>query len=198
MERELKLSLFVATSLILILLAFFFDSQIISLIKDFSLPLINPLAIFFAAKSGLILFFIITLLFLLIKKQNRTALLFALTVVISTTFSYLIKYLIMRPRPFLTLSLTPLLIKTSPSFPSTHATVAASSILFLKNLNQKTKTLLYLLIAITTISVFYTQIHYLSDILFGAFLGISISYLILINKNRILKLVPKKLRIYLP
>lgn len=85
-----------------------------------------------------------------------------------------LKELVMRPRPFVThTDLTPLLDPGDRwSFPSGHAlsSFAAATALFF--FHKKTGLLAYLLAACITFSRLYASVHYPTDVLAGAVLGI--------------------------
>ena len=85
-----------------------------------------------------------------------------------------LKELVMRPRPFVThTDLTPLLDPGDRwSFPSGHAlsSFAAATALFF--FHKKTGLLAYLLAACIAFSRLYASVHYPTDILAGAVLGI--------------------------
>ena len=85
-----------------------------------------------------------------------------------------LKELVMRPRPFVThTDLTPLLDPGDRwSFPSGHAlsSFAAATALFF--FHKKTGLLAYLLAVCITFSRLYASVHYPTDVLAGAVLGI--------------------------
>lgn len=90
-----------------------------------------------------------------------------------------IKELVMRPRPFVTHSdLTPLLDPGDPwSFPSGHAlsSFAAATALFC--FHKKTGVLAFILAALIAFSRLYASVHYPTDVLAGAVIGIVLGIL---------------------
>lgn len=99
-----------------------------------------------------------------------------LTVGGSVGFTFLAKIFFDRPRP-----MNALLIETSASFPSAHATVAVSFYgfilyLLLKKMNKKRDQILValfglILILLIGFSRLYLGVHYLSDVLAGFLIG---------------------------
>ena len=132
---------------------------------------LNPLFVFAGSKAGLVVFLIILSIILYFRKKEKI-LPFWISIFLTIVISTLIKYLIARPRP----SFSPLLIKTSPSFPSTHAAVAAASYFFFRKLKPIPKIAALVLSLIAASTGYYNGVHYLSDIFAGIVLGIIISY----------------------
>ena len=133
---------------------------------------LNPLFVFAGSKVGLVVFLIILSVILYFRKKEKI-LPFWISIFLTAVISTLIKYLVARPRP----SLSPLLIKTSPSFPSTHAAVAAASYFFFRKLKPLPKITVLVLSLIAASTGYYNGVHYLSDIFAGIILGILSSYL---------------------
>lgn len=136
------------------------------------IPFLNPLFVFAGSKTGLVVFLLIFSVILYFRKKEKI-LPFGISIFLTIVTSTLIKYLIARPRP----SFSPLLIKTSPSFPSTHAAVAAASYFFFRKLKTIPKIVALVLSLIVASTGYYNGLHYLSDIFAGMVLGILISYL---------------------
>ncbi len=173
MKNKTKTAFLTLISLIIILFVYFFDNLFLKAIPFIRIQLLSPIITFLGSSPGAIIFLMfLSLLFLYEKKPKLIP--YLITAFAFAFFTALIlKYLIMRPRP----EIIPLIIKSSPSFPSAHALVAASTFFFIKKL--RTKYLAITLAAIVAFSGFYNGVHYLSDIFAGIFLGIIISYLIL-------------------
>lgn len=87
----------------------------------------------------------------------------------------LIKNIVQRPRPFYTIQELSIIIPEPSefSFPSGHASssFAAANGIFLASRNKKAY-VLYTLASLMAISRVYVGVHYLSDVLVGALLGI--------------------------
>ncbi|HOO43760.1 MAG TPA: phosphatase PAP2 family protein, partial [Bacillota bacterium] len=104
------------------------------------------------------------------------------TIFISLAFNSLLKLVIHRPRPFVADStIEPLRLDTAGgySFPSGHTQTAATTF-FSLYYNIKKRWLLIVAIVITilvAISRMYLGVHYLTDVLVGAALGITIAWI---------------------
>jgi undecaprenyl-diphosphatase len=171
MQNKIKTALLI--SIIIIITTFLLDNLLLKAIPHIRIQFLNPIITFLGSSIGAIAFLMfLSLLFLYEKKPK---LIFYLITAFALAFftALILKYIILRPRP----EIIPLIIKTSPSFPSAHALVASSTFFFVKKL--KTKYLAITLTFLTAFSGFYTGVHYLSDIFAGIFLGIIISYLAL-------------------
>lgn len=156
------------------------DSQLLYWLADLQHPLLNKVMIFITTlgNKGYIWFAIIALLFC-IKSQRR----FALFCLAALLFEYalndlIIKSLVMRPRPFFTHDFTLLIhAPTSYSFPSGHSASSFTMAgMFLFN-RCKVRYIILLLASLIAFSRLYLSVHYPSDVLVGALLGLIIAWL---------------------
>lgn len=141
--------------------------------------------------AGLYIFWISVCTILAIfggEKGRNVTLILLIAIIMGYIFSELIKYIVMRPRPYQALTgVNQLAALNTPSFPSGHATqVVISSVILDRKYGY---ILLFLLLAvIVSFSRVYIGVHYPGDVIAGALLGIGISILILHFENDILKL----------
>src|SRR3989338_8850101 len=113
------------------------------------------------------------------RKHLKTAL---LGIIASAAVAYLLKLTVARPRPFESLQINALVQESSKtSFPSGHATTAFALFASInRHFTSKVARYSFLAFAVlVSFSRLYLDVHYLSDVIFGALLGYSISYLIL-------------------
>jgi len=124
---------------------------------------------------------VITLMFILYKKYKTIPLIW-ISLLLSSLIAWLLKVIVKRPRPFT--GITEIILKEGYSFPSGHATVAFAALPFLEESFPRFKWIWLIFIVIIVLLRVYSGIHYLSDVVFGAFLGYSISSLIIwLNKK---------------
>ena len=159
----------------LFLLSLIFDKQILKFIISNRIESLNIFFIYFDKINGLVILSFFFLYFI-IKKEYKTIKPYIINIILVYIVSYIIKFLVHRPRP--SLEFLPLIIKTGYSsvfsFPSGHAIAAFSILPFLKTKNEKiTWFIIALLIALSRL---YLGVHYLSDILAGAFFGLLFAY----------------------
>ncbi len=132
----------------------------------------------FADTITIIILSIISLLTLFLKRKESLYLVG--TIIISTIVNQSLKHLFLRPRP---IDIN-MIIETGYSFPSGHSMASVSFygfiiyLIFISELNSKTKwiinTLLTLLIISICLSRIYLGVHYLSDVIVGALLSLSL------------------------
>lgn len=109
------------------------------------------------------------------KKLGATFYLICISLVLNTTVTLLLKYAILRPRPFLIdTSIIVLSTANSPSFPSGHATTAFL-MFFCAMFYLKQKRVFLVFIFIWAVLISYSRIalgvHYPSDVLGGIVLA---------------------------
>lgn len=155
---------------------------------DFLMPFITSVENFY------IVFLILWLL--MVFSSNYRYRVAGWTIIIGVTFSdilssKILKYIFLRQRPYMVLENVYKLVSSGgPSFPSSHAvnsfTVATLIMLFF---NKPLYTVIAYVVAFLSIfSRVYVGVHYPSDVIFGAVLGVILGYLIFRIVNKLFKL----------
>jgi undecaprenyl-diphosphatase len=119
-------------------------------------------------------FIVLLFCFFFLKKRKSKFLQLILTLFIGYLLIVSLKYLIGRPRPYQTYpEIKRIIEKTDPSFPSMHAFFSLLCFSFIPKDFRKFFYLLaiYLLIIIP-FGLIYTGVHYLSDVVVGAAIGL--------------------------
>ena len=136
-----------------------------------SVKLLDPVFVFLGKEFFILAIAIaITLTFIYFKKRDSIR--FWLSLAVTIAVSYVIKILIQRPRPFLTYTIKPLVEPMFTfSFPSmTTAAIFAMLPFMLKNF-KKERVVWWIIALVIAFSRLYVGVHFLSDIVFGAFAG---------------------------
>ena len=132
------------------------------------------------------LYFLIGVMLLFLKKREYKIL--GIVLLAGLTLSYyvvgVLKVFIARPRPFVALGNVILLgdMSTTPSFPSNHAVGAFMiATLLASQLKKRTlfySVLLYLFAVLVSFSRVYIGVHYPSDVLAGAVIGVVVGLIL--------------------
>ena len=152
-------------------------------------PIINT--IFFVitqmGRASVIVFFSLLFHFFGHKKE---AILIFISLLIGTITIFLLKELISRPRPFLTLpTVIPFINELGTSFPSGHSTrLFVFSAVVTRKLSLCSSAL-YLLSFLVAFSRLYLGIHYPLDVFVGAIVGWTIGKITLRREKRIIDFV---------
>ncbi|MBR9683476.1 phosphatase PAP2 family protein [Candidatus Woesearchaeota archaeon] len=173
MKKKIQGLLLLLVSLVLITITFFLDQILMKAVPYLRLAFLNPVFAFLGASLGAIIYMLFLSTLFLYEKKTKIVPYLALAVISAFVISYLLKLIILRPRP----EIIPLVIKSTSSFPSTHAAVAAATLFFIRKLKPT-----YFLALIPTILViltgYYNGVHYLSDVLAGTLIGVVTSYFV--------------------
>lgn len=157
----------------------YLDSQILPFFYHLRSPFLNSVMIGITQMGGgvMILVGICVFCFLIVRKYYNEALLFALSLCFSALTEMILKNVFHRIRP----QFHPLVIETSYSFPSGHATNSLVfylllSYLFFRHTKNKNASLIFLLLAVFLIlligvSRVYLGVHYPSDVIGGYLVG---------------------------
>lgn len=169
-------SIFLIIGIVLTPASYFLDDFII----QFFLIITNPVLTFLLSwlislQSVFVVFLIIPTLFIWENKKNIFLAPLWITAITTSVIESLIKYLILRRRPF---GIEGTFGFLDSSFPSAHTAIAISLAFILSKIYPKLSIIWYILAVIVGINRLYFQVHYFSDVIAGAFLGLVISSLI--------------------
>lgn len=162
------------------------------ILKFFNQPFLQDLNILFIFLVFLVYPYLIFLLYYYFKtKNNRKLFHLIIASILGYFFVIALKFLINRPRPYETFSdINATLLKIDPSFPSSHAFLAFLLTYFIPRKFSKaffSLSILYLVLLIPMASM-YIGVHYPSDLLVGALIGLIFPRLISENlSSKILK-----------
>ena len=161
----------------------------------FITPFLAKLMLFFSKiGSGAVVWFALGLLlaFLEKKKTLKSVVVFLWPLLLAMALSHLSVNLILKPligrmRPNFTLFQTVLLgpIHDDFSFPSGHATTSFSAAYVLSKLKKPAKLFFYFLAGFISFSRIYIGVHYPSDVLVGAVLGVMIGKISILVDGRV-------------
>ena len=175
-----------------------FDKSIINLIAQLRSPQLTPIMIqvSYIGETGAMILITILSLYVIINKQYYTFLNILFSTSSALLFTYFFKKIIMRSRPD---PLYRLISESSYSYPSGHATVTFTifpiiAIYFI--LLTKLKYSIKLLISIITMSIpilvsfsrLYLGVHYFTDILAGALVGLTFGLVFYIVTKKIINI----------
>jgi undecaprenyl-diphosphatase len=179
-------------------LSFFFDRQILNVINlSKNLIFDNSLWIF----DSYLIFILLVLLILGLQiknKDKKTSFNFILAMILTGLLVFFIKLLVARERPF---ELVEYFLNTGVqdySFPSNHTAIIFAMLPFLIKEVRKLKYFWIILAVLVAYSRLYFGMHYLSDVIFGALIGLGAGYYMLSkkesqnNKNKVKRKNKKK------
>jgi len=157
-----------------------FDIDII-ILKFFNQPFSPYLNFLFVFITYSVYGYLILLLYIYFKKNDKKRLFhIILSLIVGIILVNILKYSIGRPRPYVLYpEINKILTKADPSFPSAHVFISFLCFYFLpkKSTIFRKLSMLYLLLLIPVGSM-YTGVHYPSDIIAGAIIGLLIPKII--------------------
>ncbi|MBZ3935497.1 phosphatase PAP2 family protein [Methanimicrococcus blatticola] len=179
-----------------------FDFYIIlQIYQTGGISFIDTVAVLFSYAGSLRLGALFLCLFFWMKKETRpiTFILFS-AVLLSAGITWIIKEIIDRPRPYIELGLTAadMLIRTDPtvSFPSGHTATAFTTATVVARYFKKWAIPALFLACLAGLSRIYLLVHYPSDVVAGALIGImSAVFVIYFYQKIIQRMENEKLKI---
>lgn len=167
--------------LFILILAFIFDKLIVLFFAQLRQPTLLSILSFIT--SPIFIFILLILLggYFFLQKQQKKILPFGFNVLCTLVVGIILKFLFQRLRPYqegiveiALSSLTKTFQIGNFSFPSNHAAVVFCILPFLWKMPSKIKYAWLGFAIIVGLSRVYFGVHYLSDVLFGAIIGLTI------------------------
>ena len=124
--------------------------------------------------TGSITFMVLITIALYLAGARKEALVFALVFIIANAVAFGLKYAVARPRPS-DLGVPP---EAQPAFPSGHTTNAFAFATTLSAYHRKFSIVMFAWASLVAFSRVYLGLHYVTDLIGGALVGISISILV--------------------
>ena len=181
--KRLKEILFLVFGTLLFIASYKFDGAVNQFFKNIKFPLLDSVLSVITSFAVVIAVMLVIPLFLLYKDKRKMSLLIW-AFIISVVLAFIIKLLVLRQRPAEILYY-PLFNIINYSFPSMHAMVVFSLLPILMEYLPKQKNFWVLFAFIVSFTRIYFGFHFLSDVVFGAFLGYFVgSYLLSLNRKK--------------
>lgn len=169
---------------LLLVLGIFFDKQVSLFAVSLRLPLLNSFMVWVSYfGTGFFVLVLMTSLFLWQERKRDYIVPLWASVILSLAAVGILKFLFFRMRPFDLLGFENLIYASGSSFPSGHAAAVFSTLAILDKEFPRFKIFWLAFACLVGFSRIYTGVHYFSDVVFSALLGLSIGLLILKNKK---------------
>lgn len=181
-NKKISLLLVILVICALLILSFRFDFEIVKFANTLRNPLLDTFMLWITyAGSTISILFILTSLFMWHKRKRRWIIPLWMSLLFSFIIISILKFFIARQRPYQLGIITLSILKSSffwdSSFPSLHAAAAFSALPILDKEFPRFKSVWLVFALLVAFSRIYFALHYLSDVLIGAFIGYSIGYL---------------------
>ena len=160
----------------LLVLSLFLDGYVTGFVNSLRNPFLDAAMRGFSSIFSRIIMLLLLTLFLFYDRSKRKWIVPWWVTYFASLFAvYIIKFIVSRERP----DAIALIVADGFSFPSGHATAAFSSLPIVFRSFKKMKAYWLTYVSLIAISRVYLGVHYLSDIIGGALLGLFVGILIL-------------------
>jgi undecaprenyl-diphosphatase len=164
----------------------YIESVDYSIFLDLNNDIINPFFdVFFPLLRNLTyLFWVFLVVYFWVRKEKRLAIILTAGIIAGAIFTYPLKFLIDRQRPYEQLATTRLLtpFENDPSFPSGHTEMSFLAATIISQFHPGYSKYLYGFSFIVALSRIYVGVHFPIDVIGGAIIGIVIGKLTLRRK----------------
>ncbi|MEK6906697.1 MAG: phosphatase PAP2 family protein [Nanoarchaeota archaeon] len=190
--RNNKLIFFILIALVLLVVCFYFDAEIIRKISSIRNSILDELFIGITfVSSEIIIFFFLTSLFLWSEYKRKWILPLWVTLGLSVIISFILKVSIHRLRPFQQgiVSLLPIFtnhnfISWNFSFPSFQAMLAFCAVPVLYKEFPRLKYAWILFAGLVAFSRVYFGLHFMSDVIAGSIIGYLIGVIVIMAEKK--------------
>ncbi|MDP4012515.1 MAG: phosphatase PAP2 family protein [Candidatus Nanoarchaeia archaeon] len=163
--------------LILLAFSFFLDSAVFGFVKAIRNPFLDSaMKGFYFIGAQLVVLAVLTFVLYYNRPTRKWIIPWWITWITSLAVTFVLKFLIERIRPEIITALIP---ETGFAFPSGHATAAFASVPLVNKIFKKTKLFWIVYVVLIGFSRIYLGVHYFSDVIAGALVGIICGKIIL-------------------
>jgi len=155
---------------------------------DINHNITNPLfdTVFSSLRVLTYVFWLFLIVYFWVRKEKKLALLLTVGIAGGALFTYPLKFLIYRVRPNFQIASTRLLTpsESDPSFPSGHSEMSFLAATVVSRFHPEYSKYLYVFSFIVALSRIYVGVHFPSDVIGGAVVGVIIGKLMIIVAQR--------------
>jgi undecaprenyl-diphosphatase len=179
MKKTIETAGWVLLIVIATWLAIAYDSQIFSAVRGLQSPALDQVMLLITSIATIYIGVPIILLILYFTNRKKILWDLATALVIGVLIALFLKMVIARPRPEDIANAGFLLSASMSSFPSDHAAIAFIVFGVIGHHAKKYRLWFYLLAFLIAVSRVYLGVHYPTDVVAGAFLGIAVCQIVL-------------------
>jgi undecaprenyl-diphosphatase len=174
-KQKIKPSVLFALVIVLLLSSFFLDSLVFDLMPELRLQVLDTLFLFLTHIGLVIALFIILPCIMLVSKKQQSEIPFLLTAAASfSLIGILLKMAVSSQRP--SQELFTFFGPFQGSFPSLHALVVCAMLPLIIRHFPSLRYVFMSMAALISFTRIYFGVHYLSDVVWGAFLGFGLGW----------------------